>query len=109
MKGIVISAMLQSQQVWLPILHEPQKLLPVIQNSQQASKLIAHCEKENDKQPLSAIPQSEDAIIIIGPEGDFSKQEIESAVQHKFIPVALGITRLRTETAGIVAATLLRI
>ena len=48
-----------------------------------------------------------DQIILIGPEGDFSPEEITQALQHHFIPVALGNTRLRTETAGVVAATLL--
>ena len=46
-------------------------------------------------------------IILIGPEGDFTKEEVELAMQHHFIPVALGNTRLRTETAGVVAAVLL--
>jgi 16S rRNA (uracil1498-N3)-methyltransferase len=51
--------------------------------------------------------QQSDRLILIGPEGDFTKSEIELALQHNFIPVSLGETRLRTETAGLVAAVLL--
>jgi len=112
MKGICISAMLQSQQCWLPVLHQPiafdllfrQEELKDIQQ-----KFIAHCE-EGNKRSISQFTQSsiQHSLILIGPEGDFSPREIELALQHHFIPVSLGETRLRTETAGIVAATLLK-
>ena len=71
--------------------------------------MIAHCEEENGKQQLTSQLQNLSAsqLICIGPEGDFTKGEIEFALQHNFIPVALGNTRLRTETAGVVAAALL--
>lgn len=108
MKNILISAMLQSQQAWLPILHEPMKFAELIKNNSQEKKYIAHCD-EGAKQSLTDQPinQSISNLIIIGPEGDFTKDEIESAMQHNFIPVTLGETRLRTETAGIVACVLL--
>lgn len=108
MKTIVISAMLQSQQVWLPILHEPTKFEKVIEQSNNDQKLIAHC-IEDDKQQLShlQIAKSPNLQITIGPEGDFTNEEIALAITNNFIPVSLGNTRLRTETAGIVAATLL--
>lgn len=124
MQGILVSAMLQSQQTWLPQLHEPVKFASLIKQSSQQQKFIAHCEDENNKVSLatkllnlpvrqagSSAPQplnpSTSKLMLIGPEGDFTKQEIELALQHNFTPVALGETRLRTETAGIVAATLL--
>lgn len=109
MKGILISAMLQSQQCWLPVLSEPVKFSKFISNEYAGQKFIAHCEDEDNKEPLTnkLISQSTDRVMLIGPEGDFTKQEIATALQHNFIPVALGNTRLRTETAGIVAATLL--
>ncbi|UEG50365.1 16S rRNA (uracil(1498)-N(3))-methyltransferase [Ferruginibacter lapsinanis] len=109
MKTILISAMLQSQQVWLPILHEPIKYHSLVNQSSHQQKFIAHCENEEDKVQLSVLPSSSlvSTLILIGPEGDFTKEEIASALQKDFIPVALGNTRLRTETAGIVAATLL--
>lgn len=110
MKGICISAMLQSQQIWLPILHEPKQLSQlIIQQFTDTQKLIAHCEQGN-KQTINNLHISTSAhcLICIGPEGDFTNQEIELALQNNFSPVSLGETRLRTETAGIVAATLLR-
>lgn len=109
MQGIVISAMLQSQQTWLPVLHEPAQFGDlVIRQFDNYQKLIAHC-VEDSKQSLDyqLISKSSNQLIFIGPEGDFTPKEIELALQHEFIPVSLGETRLRTETAGVVAATLL--
>ncbi len=117
MNGILISAMLQSQQTWLPLLHEPTKLDDYIRQtgaSDGSTKFIAHC-IETDRQSLvnilsgveGQIKSSPNRIILIGPEGDFTPNEIELALQHQFIPVTLGETRLRTETAGVAAAVLL--
>jgi 16S rRNA (uracil1498-N3)-methyltransferase len=115
MKSILISAMLQSQQCWLPVLHEPvpfgklwqsSKTLPKLDDYQQ--KFIAHC-LDGAKRNLKDLNNESlsSTIILIGPEGDFTPAEIDLAVQHHFNAVSLGNTRLRTETAGIVAATLL--
>jgi len=106
MRQILISAMLQSKQVWLPLLHEPTLFSNIITGSSYKVKLIAHCEEEqkadvNDYKKLGSVQ------ILIGPEGDFSHNEIVSALEKDYIPVTLGSTRLRTETAGIVAATIL--
>lgn len=106
MNGILISAMLQSQQAWLPVLHEPLAYDKFISQSSHAQKLIAHCE-DDSKQFISDLPRVNDTQILIGPEGDFSHDEIQSALTNKFIPVSLGDTRLRAETAGVVAAALL--
>jgi 16S rRNA (uracil1498-N3)-methyltransferase len=109
MKGIVVSAMLQSQQTWLPVLHEPVKFenLKMMQFD-NALKLIAHCE-ETEKNSFSnfQIDQFSNCIILIGPEGDFTTTEINTAIAEGYKPVMLGETRLRTETAAVVAATLL--
>ena len=108
MKGICISAMLQSQQTWLPVLHEPKQFNHLaIEQFDDQQKFIAHCEESDQKNSLSTFQSFNHSTILIGPEGDFTKQEIELALQNNFIPVSLGETRLRTETAGIVAATLL--
>jgi 16S rRNA (uracil1498-N3)-methyltransferase len=108
LNGICISAMLQSQQTWLPLLHQPVEFTKVIQESVAAQKYIAYCESEDSKRPLfSQSATLNSALICIGPEGDFTPIEVRLALQNKFIPVSLGETRLRTETAGIVAATLL--
>lgn len=106
MRQILVSAMLQSKQVWLPILHEPVEVETVIAQQQHAQKLVAHCE-EMQKSNIIQLNMAQDVLILIGPEGDFTPAEIEQALQRGFEPVSLGITRLRTETAGIVAAALL--
>ena len=111
MQGICISAMLQSQQVWLPVLYEPMKFENIeMWKCENGQNFIAHC-IDGNKQALSnyQIRTLSNSLICIGPEGDFTSKEIEQAVQHNFISVSLGETRLRTETAGIVAATLLAI
>jgi 16S rRNA (uracil1498-N3)-methyltransferase len=105
-KNILISAMLQSQQAWLPVLHQPTKYAEVIKSAAHSNKFIAHCIKE-DKKQLKILSANETSIILIGPEGDFTSDEIELAKQNNYTPVTLGNTRLRTETAGIVAAVLL--
>jgi 16S rRNA (uracil1498-N3)-methyltransferase len=107
MNAICISAMLQSQQVWLPQLKEPQSFNYVLENITAAAKYIAHCEN-GPKNSLSEQPSADTSVILIGPEGDFTPGEIEGAIQQGFIPVSLGNTRLRTETAGVVAAVLLQ-
>lgn len=112
MKQICISAMLQSQQTWLPVLADPVKYIEYIKSINQnrdTGKLIAHCD-EGNKPSITHLHIGKFAHwqIAIGPEGDFTKEEIEIALQNDFTPVSLGKTRLRTETAGIVAATLLQ-
>jgi 16S rRNA (uracil1498-N3)-methyltransferase len=111
MQGICTNAMLQSQQCWLPVLHEPiayELLFRQEEIAGIAQKFIAHC-IEDEKHALASMinKTNSSCIILIGPEGDFSKKEIDLAVQQHFIPVSLGETRLRTETAGVAAAVLL--
>jgi 16S rRNA (uracil1498-N3)-methyltransferase len=111
MKGICISAMLQSQQTWLPILHEPiayDLLFRQEEIAGIAQKFVAHCIQEEKHNLSELINKSLSSIILIGPEGDFSQKEIDLARQLDFIPVSLGESRLRTETAGVVAAVLMR-
>jgi 16S rRNA (uracil1498-N3)-methyltransferase len=106
LQGILIAAMLQSQQAWLPNLHSPENFEKYVTASRWKQKLIAHCE-EDKKQPLQAIANSDASLILIGPEGDFTPAEIALALHNGYMPVSLGDTRLRTETAGMVAAALL--
>ena len=109
MNGILISAMLQSKQSWLPVLHTPTLYSEVIMKADENNKFIAHCEADEEKIQLAGIQKNGSSVILIGPEGDFTAEEITLALNHQFMPVALGETRLRTETAGIVAATLLNL
>ena len=107
MKGILTAAMLQSQQTWLPILQTPISFEQLIFAKKNAQTLIAHCEKEEEKRFIRDLPNSSETLILIGPEGDFTSSEIQLAIEKNYVPVSLGGTRLRTETAGVVAATLL--
>ena len=112
LRGILKSAMLQSQQAWLPVLHEPVKYEKFVKDNTSTNKFIAHCEEQNKISLKEIIGQSTTQLIngttiLIGPEGDFTKDEIELALLNNFTPVALGNTRLRTETAALVAVTLL--
>jgi 16S rRNA (uracil1498-N3)-methyltransferase len=107
MQQILISALLQSQQTWLPVLHEPVSFESLMEQKREGfEKLIAHCEP-TDKKKLKDFSSDKNKLILIGPEGDFSPTEIQSAIKNNFIPVSLGNTRLRTETAGMVAVSLL--
>jgi len=104
--NIMVSAMLQSQQAWLPHLPEPLKFSAVL-DAGYRSRYIAHCEEKADKQLLKNVTKDKGAIVLIGPEGDFSPVEINQALTAGFTPVSLGNTRLRTETAGVLAAAML--
>ena len=76
-------------------------------SNKSENNLIAHCEDEETKKDLFSygFPKNSNITILIGPEGDFTNKEIELAKTHSFKELSLGDTRLRTETAGIVAAT----
>lgn len=108
MQSICISAMLQSRQCWLPQLQQPQSFSNVVKNASAPKRFIAHCIGEGERKSLSSLLPVNDAVmILIGPEGDFTEKEIHQAMDHSFLPVSLGNTRLRTETAGMVVAALL--
>lgn len=109
MKNIMVSAVLQSQQSWLPEISEPVSFMELIKTGDYKNKYIAHCLPEERTSLRQDADSSASSIILIGPEGDFSPTEISAAIEQGYKPVTLGDTRLRTETAGVVAATLLSI
>ena len=100
---IILSAMKQSNQVFLPKLNEPIAFRDFMVLNNDFRKFIAHCEETNKKSLKVEAKSNENTLILIGPEGDFSEKEILLALENKYEPVTLGATRLRTETAGIVA------
>jgi 16S rRNA (uracil1498-N3)-methyltransferase len=108
MQNILQSAMIQSQQAWLPLLCEPIALNAFMQQNKASVNLIAHCEP-SDKKNIKEISAVDDVNLLIGPEGDFSKSEIATAISNNYTPIQLGPTRLRTETAGIFALSVLKI
>jgi 16S rRNA (uracil1498-N3)-methyltransferase len=91
MKKIIVSAMLQSQQAWLPLLNEPVKYADFVNSFLCENKFIAHCEDLNQKRLLKDENDLHgDGIILIGPEGDFTKSEIDFALQNNYKAVSLG-------------------
>ena len=100
---VLQAAMKQSLQAYLPKLNKTIIFSEFIKQKIIGQKFIAHCEETDKKSLKSQLKTGEDCTVLIGPEGDFSVKEIETALHHNFIPVTLGKTRLRTETAAIVA------
>jgi 16S rRNA (uracil1498-N3)-methyltransferase len=103
-KTIVQAAAKQSLQYYFPVVNEPidfSSFLDQTVNYEQC--LIAHCKDVERVSLKTVISKNTDTIILIGPEGDFSEKEISESVQKNYSPVSLGSSRLRTETAGIVA------
>ncbi|WP_370214249.1 16S rRNA (uracil(1498)-N(3))-methyltransferase [Mesoflavibacter profundi] len=100
---ILQSAMKQSLHLYLPTLNQPMSFKEYINQDFSGNLFIAHCEETDKKSLKNEIKPNTEITILIGPEGDFSVNEIETAIKNKFIPVTLGNTRLRTETAAIVA------
>ncbi|GAB1858372.1 16S rRNA (uracil(1498)-N(3))-methyltransferase [Flavobacteriaceae bacterium MHTCC 0001] len=100
---ILQSAMKQSLSCYLPKLNEAISFKAFISQNFEGQLFIAHCEETDKKSLKNELQPATNITILIGPEGDFSTKEIELAIANKFIPVTLGTTRLRTETAAIVA------
>ena len=100
---IILTAMKQSNVLFLPKLNEATTFKEFLKHKNEGLQLIAHCEETDKKSLKSVLKPNENVTLLIGPEGDFSEKEIALAVENKFVPVSLGNTRLRTETAAIVA------
>ncbi len=103
-KKIVIAAAKQSLKYNFPVLNPSVDFNTFIEQETTGLKCIAHCAEEEKTHLKSAINKQQKITILIGPEGDFSNLEIEKAKQKDFLSISLGESRLRTETAGIVAA-----
>ena len=95
--------MKQSLHYFIPKLNEPITYKEFIKRDYSGQKYIAHCEETDKKSLKKELKPKEDVLILIGPEGDFSVKEIQMALDNKYIPLSLGETRLRTETAAVVA------
>ncbi|MFC4740247.1 16S rRNA (uracil(1498)-N(3))-methyltransferase [Flavobacterium ponti] len=100
---IIQAAMKQSNQFYLPKINQPIAFSDFLKNESNCLKFIAHCEEDKKYLFKDSFQANQDILILIGPEGDFSPKEIALALKNNFIPVSLGNTRLRTETAGVVA------
>jgi 16S rRNA (uracil1498-N3)-methyltransferase len=100
---IILSAMKQSNELYLPKLNPAISFKEFVKQQNEGLQLIAHCEETDKKTLKSVVQPNQNVTVLIGPEGDFSEKEIALALEQKYIPVSLGNTRLRTETAAVVA------
>jgi 16S rRNA (uracil1498-N3)-methyltransferase len=103
MEKIIQSAAKQSLKFHYPKLNEPIHFNEFINSKFDGQLFIAHCEETNKKSLKETLQPQIKTTILIGPEGDFSTKEIKRSLENSFIPVSLGESRLRTETAGVVA------
>ena len=100
---ILVSAIKQSLKANKPVLNEMMDFNKFIAQDFPGQKFICHCYEGEKKLLKEAIVPGEDALILVGPEGDFSEEEVAKAIEAGFQPVSLGKSRLRTETAALVA------
>lgn len=103
LEKIIVSAAKQSVKAYFPKLNPLCTFDELLKSHKASQKFIAHCYEEDKKLLQNEIQKSSDILILIGPEGDFSKEEVQKAIASGFVPVSLGDSRLRTETAGVVA------
>jgi 16S rRNA (uracil1498-N3)-methyltransferase len=103
---VIISAMKQSGRAYLPRLNRESPLADFMKSCRQSVKMIAHCAAGNRISIINELSRPADICILIGPEGDFTQDEIRQALQYNFTEVSLGDNILRTETAGLVVCTL---
>lgn len=106
LERIILSAMKQSLQTYLPKLNDAISYENFIKNTPEGLLFMAHCEKGEKMDLKRRVAPDKDITILIGPEGDFSPSEIKQANEKGFWPVSLGKNRLRTETAALVACTI---
>ena len=100
---ILVSAIKQSLKARLPRLNEMTDFNSFIEKDFSGQKFIAHCYEGEKPLLKDVLKKGEDTLVLIGPEGDFSEEEVKKAIEKGFIPISLGKSRLRTETAALVA------
>ena len=105
MHKVIQSAMKQSLQTYLPKLNVPISYTDFLAQQLEGLLFIAHCTEDEKMELKRCVAPDKDIVILIGPEGDFSRTEIKTAYDKGFLPVSLGQNRLRTETAALVACT----
>lgn len=108
---IVVSAVKQSHKAWKPVVNEMTPFKEFVAQPRTGKKYICHCYEEIDKVDLFAelqkpLDDEGDVMILVGPEGDFSIEEVQLALQYGYVSVSLGTSRLRTETAGLMAVAM---
>ena len=113
LEKIVVSAVKQSRKAWMPRLNDMQGFRQFIAGHATGRRYIAHCYEEVERtnlfDELRQAPADADALVLVGPEGDFSIEEVREAVDAGFVSVDLGKSRLRTETAGLAAVMMMHL
>lgn len=116
LEKIVVSAMKQSHKAWKPVVNEMIPYRRFLEESQKGHKFIAHCYDEiprvdffNELRAIYKSSEPQDVTVLIGPEGDFSIDEVRLAIEAGYKPVHLGESRLRTETAGLTAVMMMQL
>lgn len=107
LQHVLVSAMLQSRQSYLPNLHAPQPLAALLEHPDYPSRLLAWCGGMEKPHLKDLLRPEQPALVLIGPEGDFSELEVDAALKAGCSIVSLGTTRLRVETAALLSAVLL--
>lgn len=106
---IVVSAMKQSRKAWKTVVNEMQPFDAFVRQERSGQRFICHCYEGDKPYLLDVLEPGEDATVLIGPEGDFSIDEVRLAESLGYRPVTLGKSRLRTETAALVAVHMMQI
>ena len=109
LEKIIISAMKQSRKAWKPVLNGMQDFKSFIAQHPTGARYIAHCYDEVPRVSLFEQLKGQSALVLVGPEGDFSIDEVRMAVEAGFVSVDLGRSRLRTETAGLAAVMMMQL
>jgi len=113
LEKIVVAAMKQSRKAWKPIVNPMQDFRSFLSAHTEGLRFIAHCYEEVPRADLFSLLQKaaedEPVVVLVGPEGDFSIDEVREAVSQGFISVSLGSSRLRTETAGLVSVMMMQL
>ena len=109
LEKVIIAAMKQSLKVYLPQLNEARTFDDFIRQDQPLEKFIAYCSEDYREGLKNKAVRGKDSLVLVGPEGDFSPPEIKAALTRGFYPVSLGNSRLRTETAALVACHTLQL
>jgi 16S rRNA (uracil1498-N3)-methyltransferase len=113
LEKIIVSAVKQSRKAWVPIVHDMLSFKSFVKEHTTGRRYIAHCYEEvprvNLFDELRKTAETDEVTVLVGPEGDFSIEEVKMAVEAGFVPVDLGKSRLRTETAGLAAVMMMQL